>query len=44
MMHNLISFGRKFQSAAAAVSINLFPNVSVLLLFGTSDVVFADPK
>ena len=39
---HLISSGRKFQSEAAAVSINLFPNLTVLLRFGTSDVVFAD--
>ena len=36
---HLISSGRKFQSA---VSINLFPNLTVLLRFGTSDGVFAD--
>ena len=39
---HLISSGRKFQSEAAAVSINLFPNLTVLLRFGTSDGVFAD--
>ena len=38
----LISPGRKFQSEADEVSINRFPNVIVSLLFGTSDVVFAD--
>ena len=31
---HLISSGRKFQSEAAAVSINLFPNLTVLLRFG----------
>ena len=39
---HLISSGRKFQSEASAVSINLFPNLTVLLRFGTSDGVFAD--
>ena len=39
---HLISSGRKFQSEAAAVSINLFPNLTVLLRFGTSDGLFAD--
>ena len=39
---HLISYGRKFHSEAAAVSINLFSNLTVLLRFGTSDVVFAD--
>ena len=38
----LISSGRKFQSEAAAVSINLFPNLTVLLRFSTSDSVFDD--
>ena len=32
---HLISSGRKFQSEAAAVSINLFPNLTVLLRFST---------
>ena len=36
---HLISSGRKFQSEAAAVSINLFPNLTVFLRFGTSDVI-----
>ena len=39
---HLIFSGRKFQSELAAVSIILLPNVTVLLRFGTSDVVFAD--
>ena len=39
---HLTSSGRKFQSEAAAISINLFPKLTVLLRFGTSDVVFAD--
>ena len=34
-----LSSVRKFQSKAVAVSINLFPNLTVLLRFGTSDVV-----
>ena len=39
---HLISSGRKFQREADAVSINLFPNLTALLRFGTSDGVFAD--
>ena len=39
---HLTSSGRKFQSEAAAVSINLFQNLAVLLRFGTSGDVFAD--
>ena len=41
---HLISSGRKFQSEADTVSINRFSNVIVSLLFGTSDVVFADHR
>ena len=40
----MISSGRNFQSEADSVSINFFPSVIVLLRFGTSDFVFADPK
>ena len=39
---HLSSSCKKFQSDAAAVSIRLFPNVTVLLRFDTSDVVFVD--
>ena len=39
---HLISSGRKFQHEAAAVSINLFSNLTALLRFGTGDDVFAD--
>ena len=39
---HLISSGKNFQSETAAISINLFPILTVLLRFCASGVVFVD--
>ena len=44
LREHLMPSVRVFHSVAAAVSINRLPSFTVLLLPGTNDVVFADPR